>query len=191
MSFHSKGVTTLVVFKDNVASTLNIVHTKDDDEVTLKKLGKETSQESRTVKGELKSYEDHLVMTADMQIYNIIVDIIFTTPDLKTKVILRPIFEKNKLNNMAGLENNLSELSAKSRTTKAFNNQTHIAYNAIHSSNAWAWLCLTDCNYEQDASMLFRCSQTQLCLIWILLLSLIDISTKRSWTAVAPWRAYT
>ena len=77
MSFHSKGVATLVVFNDNVASTLNIVHTKDDDEVTLKKLGKETSQESRTVKEELKSYQDYLVMTADMQIYKIIVNIIF------------------------------------------------------------------------------------------------------------------
>ena len=42
-SFQSKGVATLVVFKDNVASTLNSVHTKDDDEVALKTLGKETS----------------------------------------------------------------------------------------------------------------------------------------------------
>ena len=77
MSFHSKGVATLVVFNDNVARTLNIVHTKDDDEVTLKKLGKETSQESRTVKEELKSYQDYLVTTADMQIDKIIVNIIF------------------------------------------------------------------------------------------------------------------
>ena len=120
MSFHSKGVATLVVFNDNAISTLNIVHTKDDDEVTLKKLGKETSQESMTVKEELKSYQDYLVMTADMQIYKIIVNIIFATPDLRTKVILRPIFEKNELNNMAGLENILSEPSAKNRTTKAW-----------------------------------------------------------------------
>ena len=78
------------------------MHTKDDDEVTLKKLGKETSQESRTVKEELKSYQDYHVMTVDMQIYKIIVNIIFASPDLRTKVILRPIFEKNELNNMAG-----------------------------------------------------------------------------------------
>ena len=113
VSFHSKGVATLVVVKDNVANTLNIMHTKDDDEVTLKKLGKETSQESRTVEEELKSYQDYLVMTADMQIYKIIVNIIFATLDLRTKVLLRPIFEKNELNNMAGSENTLSELSAK------------------------------------------------------------------------------
>ena len=59
-------------------------------------------------------------MTADMQIYKIIVNVIFATPDLGTKVLLRPIFEKNELNNMAGLENTLSELSAKSRRTKAW-----------------------------------------------------------------------
>ena len=100
--FHSKVVATLVVFKDNVASMLNIVHTKDDDEVTLKELGKETSQESRTVKEELKSYQDCLVMIADMQIYKIIVNIIFATPDLRTKVIHRPIFERGERNNMAG-----------------------------------------------------------------------------------------
>ena len=57
-------------------------------------------------------------MTADMQIYKIITNIIFATSDLRTKVIFRPIFEKNEMNNMAGLENTLSELSAKSRTTK-------------------------------------------------------------------------
>ena len=84
MSFHSKGVATLAVYKHNVASTLNIAHTKDDDEVTLKKFGKGTSQESRTVKEELKSYQDYLVMTADMQIYKIIGNIIFATPDLRT-----------------------------------------------------------------------------------------------------------
>ena len=39
--------------------------------------------------------------------------------------------------------------------------------------------------------MLFRCSQTQLCSTWTLILSLIDISTKRSWTAFPPWKAYT
>ena len=39
VSFHSKGVATLVVFEDYVTSKLNIVHTKDDDKVTLKKLG--------------------------------------------------------------------------------------------------------------------------------------------------------
>ena len=77
VSFHSKGVATLFVFKDNVASRLNVVHTKDDDEVTLKKLGKETLQELRTVKEEPKSYQDYLVMTADMQIYMKIVNIIF------------------------------------------------------------------------------------------------------------------
>ena len=55
-----------------------------------------------------------------MQIYKIIVNVIFATPDLGTKVLLRPIFEKNELNNMAGLENTLSELSAKSRRTKAW-----------------------------------------------------------------------
>ena len=96
------------------------MHTKDDNEVTLKKFGKETSQEPRTVKEELKSYQDYLVMTADMQIYKIIVNIIFATPDLRTKVVLRPIFEKNELNNMTGFKNTLSELSAKSRTTKAW-----------------------------------------------------------------------
>ena len=75
MVFHSRRVATLVIFKDDVASMLNIEHTKDDDEVTLKKLGEETSQESRTVKEELKSYQDYLVMTADMQIYKIIFNI--------------------------------------------------------------------------------------------------------------------
>ena len=35
-----------------------------------------------------------------------------------TEDIFRPIFEKNELNNMAGVENTLSELSAKCRTTK-------------------------------------------------------------------------
>ena len=45
---------------------LHIVHTKDDDEVILKKLGKETSQESGTVIEELTSCLDYLVMTADM-----------------------------------------------------------------------------------------------------------------------------
>ena len=85
VSFHPKGNATLLVFKEeNVSSMLHIVHTKDDDEVTLKKLGKETSQESRTVKEELKSYLDYLVMTADMQIYKIIVNIVFTIPDLRT-----------------------------------------------------------------------------------------------------------
>ena len=52
--FHSKGVARLVVFKDNVASTLNIVRTEDDDEVTIKKLGKVISQELKTVKGDFK-----------------------------------------------------------------------------------------------------------------------------------------
>ena len=42
-------------------------------------------------------------------------------PRLLTKEIIRPIFEKNELNNMAGLENILSELSAKSQTTKPWN----------------------------------------------------------------------
>ena len=59
-------------------------------------------------------------MTAGKQVYKIIVNIIFAAPDLRTKILLRPIFEKNELNNMAGLENILSELSAKSRTTKAW-----------------------------------------------------------------------
>ena len=117
--------------------------------------------------------QDYLVMTADMQIYKIIVNIIFATPGLRIKVIPilgfmhffmdfvfcvgtlisgsslksiiygtfrpvekmlegknihelrflteeipRPIFAKNELNNMAGLENTLSELAAK--TTKAW-----------------------------------------------------------------------
>ena len=60
-SLHFNGVVTLVVFKDNVAM-FYILHTNDYDEVTLTKLGKETSQESRTVKEELKSYQDYLVM---------------------------------------------------------------------------------------------------------------------------------
>ena len=60
VSFHSKGVATLVVFKDNVASTLNIVGTEHDDEVTLKKLGKEISQEFKTAKEKLKSYNVHI-----------------------------------------------------------------------------------------------------------------------------------
>ena len=49
VSFHSKGVATLVVFKDHVASTLIIVCTEDDDEITLKKLGKKLLQELKTV----------------------------------------------------------------------------------------------------------------------------------------------
>ena len=118
-------------------------------------------------------------MTADQRIYKVIVDILFATPDLRTKMIpilgfmyflmdfvscictlmadsgltnilcetfgsvdkmlegkkypqniralrllteelLRPILENKDLNNMAGLENLLADLSANSRTTKAW-----------------------------------------------------------------------
>ena len=60
VSFHPKGVATLVVFKDNVASKLNIVCTEDDDEVTIKKLSKEMLKELKTVKEELESYDVHI-----------------------------------------------------------------------------------------------------------------------------------
>ena len=191
MGFHSRRVATLVIFKDNVASMLNIEHTKDDDEVTLKKLGEETSQESRTVKEELKSYQDYLVMTADMQIYKIIFNIIFATPDLRTKIIPRPIFKKNELNNMAGLENTLSELFAKSRTK---------AWTELVIKPALLIMQFTRATHGPDYALLTATMNKMLpCFsathkhisIWTLLLSLIDISTKRSWTTVPPWRAYT
>ena len=124
-----------------------------------------------------RTNQDYIVMTADMQIDKIFVNIIFATPDLRTYVIpflgfkhflmdfvycvgtlmsgsslksilcgtfesvdkmldgkkypqniyalrfltediFRPIFEQNQLNNMAGLDNTMSKLSAKRRTTK-------------------------------------------------------------------------
>lgn len=56
MSFHSSGITTLVVFKNSVENTLEITTAEDDnEEVILKKLGKEIAQELKTVKWKLTS----------------------------------------------------------------------------------------------------------------------------------------
>jgi hypothetical protein len=61
LSFHSPGIATLVVFRNSVADTLKIVNAEDEDEeVTLKKLGKEIAQELKAVKRELTSYDFHI-----------------------------------------------------------------------------------------------------------------------------------
>lgn len=61
LSFHSPGIATLVLFRNSVANTLNIVNAEDEDEeVTLKKLGKEIAQELKAVKRELTSYDVHI-----------------------------------------------------------------------------------------------------------------------------------
>ena len=61
LSFHSPGIATLVLFRNSVANTLNIVNAEDgDEEVTLKKLGKEIAQELKAVKRELTSYDVHI-----------------------------------------------------------------------------------------------------------------------------------
>ena len=61
LSFHSPGIAALVVFKNSVANTLKIVNAEDEDEdVTLKKLGKEIAQELKAVKRELTSYDVHI-----------------------------------------------------------------------------------------------------------------------------------
>ncbi|MEG7522541.1 MAG: hypothetical protein M3H12_05505, partial [Chromatiales bacterium] len=61
LSFHSPGIATLVLFRNSVANTLKIVNAEDEDEeVTLKKLGKEIAQELKAVKRELTSYDVHI-----------------------------------------------------------------------------------------------------------------------------------
>ena len=122
-------------------------------------------------------------MAAYMQIYKMIVNIIFATPDLRTIVILRPIFEKNELNTMAGLENTLSELSAKFRTTKAWT-ELVIKPTLLMIMPYWLQLrtrCLHAFSLLKNTTMLDMDS----------FLSLINISTNRSWTTVPPWRAFT
>ena len=61
LTFNSPGIATLVVFKNSVANTLKIVKAEDEDEeITLKKLGKEIAQELKTVKREVMSYDVHI-----------------------------------------------------------------------------------------------------------------------------------
>ena len=101
---------------------------------------------------------------------------------------------KNELNNMTGLENTLSELSANSQTTKARTElvikPTLLIKQFTRATHGPDYALLT-ATMNKLLPWFFRCSQTQLCSIWTLLLSLIDISTTRSWTAVPPWSAYT
>ena len=61
LSFHSPGIATLVLLRNSVANTLTIVNAEDEDEeVTLKKLGKQIAQELKAVKRELTSYDVHI-----------------------------------------------------------------------------------------------------------------------------------
>ena len=61
LSFHSPGIATLVVFKNSIENTLKIVNAEyEDEEIALKKLGKEIAQELKSVKRELTAYDVHI-----------------------------------------------------------------------------------------------------------------------------------